>query len=111
MLSKKYRLTKNGSFSYLYTHGSRAKTRLIKLNYASSKSGVKIGFSVNNKIGHAVVRNKVKRRMRAVAAEFIPLLKPCQLVFVVSVGVDELSFNEIRTRMRTLIQKAGLMRE
>ena len=111
MLSKKYRLTKNGSFSYLYTHGSRASVRLIKLNYAPSKSGVKIGFSVNNKIGHAVVRNKVKRRMRAIAGELLPLLKPCQLVFVVSVGVDQLSFAEIRTRMYALIHKAGLMRE
>ena len=111
MLSKKYRLTKNGSFSYLYAHGSSVRAKLIKINFVPSKSGVKIGFSVNNKIGHAVVRNKVKRRMRAIAAEFIPRLKPCQFVFVVSVGVDKLSYEEIKTRMLACLNKSGLMRE
>ena len=102
MLSKKYRLTKNGSFSYLYAHGSRAAEKPVRLNFVKSKAGVKIGFSV---------RNKVKRRMRAVAAEYIHRLSPCQAVFIVSQGVDKLSFKELKSKMDLCLVRSGLLRK
>ena len=108
MLSKKYRLTKNGSFSYLYAHGSRAAEKPVRLNFVKSKSGVKIGFSVSNKIGHAVVRNKVKRRMRAIAAEYIKRLTPCQAV---SAGVDKLAFDELKSKMDMCFVRSGLLKK
>ena len=110
MLAKRYRLTKNGSFSYIYAHGSRVPDKKVKLNYVRSKSGVKIGFSVSNKIGHAVVRNKVKRRMRAVAADNVKRLAPCQLVFIASPGIDKLSFDEIKAQMESCFIRSGLVK-
>jgi ribonuclease P protein component len=38
----------------------------------SSKT-VRVGFTASSKIGGAVVRNRAKRRLRAVAAELLPL--------------------------------------
>ena len=111
MLSKKYRLTKHGSFSYLYAHGSRASEKPVRLNFVKSKAGVKIGFSVSNKIGHAVVRNKVKPRMRAVAAEYIHRLSPCQAGFIVSQGVDKLSFKDLKSKMDLCLVRSGLLRK
>ena len=111
MLSKRYRLTKNGSFSYLYSRGNRASEKMMKLCFVKSKTGIKIGFSVSNKIGKAVVRNKVKRRMRAIARSFLPMLKPCQAVFIAMVGVDELSFEEIRAQMTSLLARSGLLQK
>ena len=111
MLSKKYRLTKNGSFSYLYAHGVRVPAKLIKLNFVLNKSGVKIGFSVNNKIGKAVVRNKVKRRMRAIMRRYIDRIKPCQAVFIASVGGDQLSYASLCKQMHKCLVKAELLDE
>ena len=34
--------------------------------------GVRVGFTVTKKVGNAVVRNRIKRRLRAVAQEIIP---------------------------------------
>ncbi|WP_340148985.1 ribonuclease P protein component [uncultured Sneathiella sp.] len=34
--------------------------------------GVRVGFTVTKKVGNAVVRNRIKRRLRAVAQEVIP---------------------------------------
>ena len=110
MLSKKYRLTKNGSFSYLYAHGKRVAGKLVKLNYSLCRNGVKIGFSVNNKIGHAVVRNKVKRRMRAIAFDYLGKIKPCQLVFIASVGIDKLSYEQLKEQMDSCVKRAGILR-
>ena len=35
---------------------------------------MRVGFTVTKKVGNAVVRNRVKRRLRAVAAEVFPRL-------------------------------------
>ncbi len=35
---------------------------------------VRVGFTATKKIGNAVVRNRAKRRLRAAAAELLPLL-------------------------------------
>ena len=111
MLSKKYRLTKNGSYSYLYSKGNRASERAVKLCFVKSKNGVKIGFSVSNKIGKAVVRNKVKRRMRAIVGEVLPYVSPCQAVFVAMVGVDGFDYETLRAQLLSLLVKAGLLQK
>ena len=110
MLNKKYRLTKNGSFSYLYSKGAKVSAKRIKFSYAPLKSGIKIDFSVNNKIGKAVVRNLVKRRMRAITAEFLDKLKPCQAVFIAYKGIDELDFTTLREQMEHCFVRAGLIK-
>ncbi len=35
-------------------------------------SGMRVGFTVTKKIGNAVVRNRCKRRLRALAREVLP---------------------------------------
>ena len=39
---------------------------------ASEEPEVRVGFTVTKKVGNAVVRNRVKRRLRAAAAEVFP---------------------------------------
>ena len=110
MLAKKNRLTKKGSFAYVYAHGERIPEKKVKLNFVKSKSGVRIGFLVSNKIGHAVVRNKVKRRMRAIAYEFTNKLYPCQIVFVAVPGIDKLSYDELKGQMISCFERSKLVK-
>ena len=37
-------------------------------------AGIRVGFTVTKKIGNAVVRNRMKRRFRALAREHLPIL-------------------------------------
>jgi ribonuclease P protein component len=39
---------------------------------ADSDPAVRVGFTVTKKIGNAVVRNRMKRRFRALAREIVP---------------------------------------
>lgn len=112
MLPKKYRLNKRGSFSYVYARGTRVNGDKITLCFIpSSAPSPRIGFSVNNKIGHAVVRNLVKRRMRAIIADEIPSLKGCQAVFIARRGVDELSFDRLRDAVKKCLDRSGLRKQ
>lgn len=109
MLPKISRLTKRGSFTYVYNKGERKNAGLITLTFIKSQT-LKIGFSVPNKVGNAVVRNKIKRRLRAVLREFLPILLPAQAVFAAKIGADKLSYNEIRESVYKLISNAKLIK-
>ena len=39
---------------------------------ADGDPAIRVGFTVTKKIGGAVVRNRMKRRLRALAREFLP---------------------------------------
>jgi len=108
MLAKTYRLTKRGSFTYIYNKGERKGTPLISIVFVKSKN-LKIGFSVPNKVGKACVRNKVKRRLRAALREFIPKILPCQVVFTAKLGTENLSFLEIKSTVKNLLIRSKLL--
>ncbi len=111
MLAKKNRLTKRGSFSYLYSNGKRVNAAKLRLCFLPAKRGVRIGFSVSNKIGCAVERNKVRRRMRAVMRKYVPIMSPCQAVFLAGDGITTLSYTELENSIVTCLRRSGLVKE
>lgn len=63
-MQKRYRLTHKRAFSYVYRKGKTIKCDSLVLAYAPTKYGKRIGFSISHKVGKAVVRNKIKRRLK-----------------------------------------------
>lgn len=69
-------------------------------------NATKIGFSVSNKIGKAVVRNLVKRRLRAILRENLCAIKQKgQMVFIAKEGIEKADFKEIEKDVKYLIGK------
>ena len=62
-MERRYRLQKNKAFQYVYHRGRSAACRDLVMLVAKGR-GMKVGFSVSKKVGNAVTRNKVKRRLR-----------------------------------------------
>ena len=56
----------------MYKKGETARGKHFTLVFVRGKDAPRIGVSVGNKVGHAVVRNKLKRRIRAVIGSKIP---------------------------------------
>lgn len=111
MLERKYRLQKNRHFRYVYARGRSQATRLVSLVQVRSgpPASLRVGFSVSKKVGKAVVRNKVKRRMREAFHAEIPTLRTgYMLVFVARPAAAEADYHALHRDMHILLRKAGL---
>ncbi len=106
-MQKQHRLCLNRQFSYVYRRGMRTSCKDLTLIYA--RSGQKrVGFSVSKKVGCAVVRNLVKRRLRECVRPVLPQLKPGLYVMIAHPAVTRRSFQELKTSTDTLFRKLSL---
>lgn len=72
MLPRDRRLTKPGDFTGAFKSASRAGTPSVVVHMHRLDNDppelTRVGFVVSKKVGNAVVRNRVKRRLRHMAA-------------------------------------------
>jgi ribonuclease P protein component len=88
VLTRENRLTSSRAFGPAIRHGRRSGTRSVVLHLQVSQDagelpkGPRVGFVVSKAVGPAVVRNKVKRRLRHLVRERLASL-PVSAVLVV----------------------------
>lgn len=111
MLKSENRLRKRKEFAYLYTNGKAKHSKHVSLVYLPTKHRpVKIGFSLSKKIGKAHTRNFVKRRLRAILRDIVPHLKAnFNIVLIGKLGIDEISFADLRNEINSLFNQTELM--
>ena len=67
-MNERYTLKKNSDFRRLYTRGKSAVSPSLVVYCRRNRLGRnRFGFTVSKKLGKAVVRNRVRRRMREIA--------------------------------------------
>ena len=113
MLNKINRLKKRYQFNYVYKSGEHYSSEHTVLYVVSSKTKfIKVGFAVTKKVGHAVVRNKIRRRLREVVREQLPRLKQnYNVIIVAKENIVEASFNQLCFEINKLFKKANLFNE
>ena len=72
-------------------------------------TGIRIGFTVTKKIGNAVVRNRMKRRFRALAREHLPTrgIPGADHVLIGRAGAIERDFSTLSDELQRALQKAA----
>ena len=99
-----YRLQKNRAFQYVYRKGHSAACRDLVLLLAPGRE-LKVGFSVSKKVGNAVTRNKVRRRLRECFRPHLGDVKTGLYVFVARPSAAQAAFEELRKDVRYLLRK------
>jgi len=112
MLKKEYRLKKKYQFNYTFKTGRTVGARHLLICFTKSKNKfIKIGLSVTKKVGKAVTRNAVKRRLRAAIAPLIPsLIRDYNLIIIARPNIVEAKYSEIVAELEYCVKKASLIR-
>ena len=106
-------LKENHIFRRLYQKGKTAADgRLAIYVRPNGRTGNRLGLTVSTKLGHAVVRNRTRRRLREVYRlhedQFLP---GWDIVLVGRGKALDGDFAAITASFLTLARKAGILRE
>lgn len=108
-----YTLKKNTDFRRMYAKGKSCSNRYLVVYCRRNGSNVnRMGYTVSTKLGGAVVRNRVRRRLREIARLNMPRLKTGRDIVIVarSRAVDA-SYAELDKAYLSACTALGLMKE
>lgn len=113
MLPELNRLKKRKDFKNLFKKGKGFKQGFLFLKFVENNLGVsRFGFVASRNFSKkAVLRNKIKRRLRAIIREMLPEIKNgIDGILAVYSGLEKKSFSEIKEAIRTVFQKAKILK-
>lgn len=105
-------LKENRVFRRLYAKGKSAVgPAMVLYCRKNGRQENRLGFTVGTKLGHAVVRNRVRRRLREVYRLHEALFQPgWDIVVVARSRCISASFQDIVSAYLALAAKAGILR-
>jgi ribonuclease P protein component len=115
-VQRRHRLSRSRDFDAVYRHGRSVSTRFLVLYWFAREdgalAGARVGLAVPKAVGTAVVRNKMKRRLREALRSRLPELPQDQdYVLVVRPGlaeaVDARGFDWLGDRIDEILRKAA----
>ena len=120
MLPTEQRLRNNRDFRAIYARG-RSYVHPLAVLYSVRRTGDavtaapgrRIGFVVSKKQGDAVVRNRIKRRLREAVRLRLSDLRdgPYDVIFVGRGRLKTALWSEVQAAVDELLRRAGLFRE
>ncbi len=108
---KRMRLSlRPAEFQRLYAEGKIVRNRLLVLHYLENGLEVcRIGYSVSKKLGNAVMRNRIKRRLREVVRSIAQEIEPgYDLVLSARVRCRTADYRETVAAVVDVVTRAGL---
>jgi len=103
------RLTRRSDFEHVRTNGVRASDRHFILGAARNEiETTRFGLAVSRRVGGAVVRNRVKRRIRA-ALDSMPFAEGWNVVVSARPAAAEATYREISESLKRLGARLGVL--
>ncbi len=110
MLSKAYRLRNSLRIAQVRRQGQSCRNSWLVLCRDSGECAhSRFAFSASRRLGNAVARNRVKRRMReAVRCHLACIDDGWDLLFVARVRARDATYHEIECAVADLLRQSGL---
>ncbi len=115
VMRKQYRLRANADFQRVRREGSSWAHPLLVLSAVPNELGnSRFGFIVGRRIGKAVKRNQIKRRMREAVRTRLKkgeIVNGWDIVFIARRPLGSASFQQVDQAIGLLLRRAGLISE
>lgn len=102
-------LTRSKQFELVYAKGSSRVNRLLVMKFFPNRLTLsRYGFSLSRRIGQAVIRNRVRRRLREIL-RLAPLVPGWDIIFIVRPAAASANYTELKGAVVNLLSKAQLL--
>ena len=112
-MRRTYRLKSRVDFQDVYSKGRSVANRAAVL-YVLSRVQLnpsRVGFAAGKKLGKAVLRNRIKRRIRESVRLLWHRVKPGYLLIVIArQAAKDMPFPQLQAKILELFEKAALLR-
>jgi len=112
MFSKQNRLREKKDFERVFNKGRSFKEDFLILKFIENNlENSRIGIIVSQKVSKkAVIRNKIKRRIRAIIRENLSRMKRgIDIVLLILPGLEKRNFWELKEIINKVLNKAGIL--
>jgi len=100
------RVRTRGEFAALRERGSRSRQRSLRvLHLPDDADGVRVAFAIGRPVGTAVVRNRLRRQLRAAIRELAP--SPGLYLLSVTPNAPQQSYSDLRAELTRALAEVG----
>lgn len=110
-MKKTVSIKENREFSYLYRRGKFVSSDCLIIYFRPNRfSCNRLGITVSKKVGKAVIRNKVRRRIKECYRELEGILPVgYDFVIVARTAAALADYKKIMSAFKYMLKKAGLL--
>ncbi len=110
-MKQKYRLRRSSDFQHVRQKGKSYASPIMVLAFLRNElDHSRFGFVVSKRLGNAVKRNKIKRRMREATRVRTLQIKPgFDVVFIARQRINQATFIEIEQSLEHLLKTTNLL--
>lgn len=110
MLKKEFRISRSKDYNNIYRYGKKIPGKYIIMYIMPSYQGInRFGIVTSKKVGNAVVRNRVKRRIRAILEQDLENIKGSHdIVIIGRRHINEAEFDALKRDILRGWKRAGL---
>lgn len=108
-MQRRFRLTGDKRFSQIHQEGRSAANKFLVVRVLPNGLDYsRFGFMVSKRLGKAVTRNKVKRRLREVVRQ-APIKSGWDAVFIARKGAEKATYRNLEQSAHNLLQRTHLI--
>lgn len=108
-MQRRFRLTGDKRFSQLHEEGRSIANQLLVIRILpNGLDRSRFGFLVNKRIGNAVVRNRVKRRLREVV-RLTPVKTGWDAIFIARRGTAKAEYHQLKQATHDLLRRTRII--